>query len=132
MATKDYIISMTSICDTKEGFERLKEALNRIDEELHFKEKKQKIHNTKNQIIYTSYEAFYKLKKEIPLCESEGKIAKDYIYLYPPGIPIIVPGELISKELIADILEYKEFGFQLKGLPLEGLNYISVIDEEKG
>lgn len=129
MVTKDYVIAMTSICDTKEGFQRLEDALIHIDNELYFKKSRQVYHTIKNERVLTSYETFHKKKKEIPLCESAGKMSKEYIYLYPPGIPLIIPGELISEELIADIKEYKELGFSLKGLPSENLNDISVVDE---
>ena len=41
-----------------------------------------------------------------PLSECEGRICAQYIYAYPPGIPIIVPGEIMSREIIDLITHY--------------------------
>lgn len=127
MAAKDYVIAITTICDTEAGFRRLEDALMKIDNELSFIENNKNYHITENIMIFTSYETFYKEKEEILLQESVDRISKEYIYLYPPGIPLIVPGEIISKEFIHDILEYKESGFTLRGFIDQDLNYISVV-----
>lgn len=133
MASKDYVLAMTSICDTEDGFVRLKDALIQIDTEISFKEGKN-IHNRvlENKIRLSSYETFYKESEPILLIESFGRVSKKFIYLYPPGIPLIVPGELISKEFIVDITEYKRLGFALEGFVDNDLEYISVVKQEKG
>ncbi|MCI9213112.1 MAG: aminotransferase class I/II-fold pyridoxal phosphate-dependent enzyme [Ruminococcus sp.] len=55
-----------------------------------------------------------------------GKISMEYAYIYPPGIPLIVPGERISKEVIARIEEYSKMGFDIEGLNRSG--YITIMD----
>ena len=55
-----------------------------------------------------------------------GKISMEYAYIYPPGIPLIVPGERISKEVIARIEEYSRMGFDIEGLNKSG--YITIMD----
>ena len=55
-----------------------------------------------------------------------GKISMEYAYIYPPGIPLIVPGERISKEVIARIEEYSKMGFDIEGLNKSG--YITLMD----
>lgn len=55
-----------------------------------------------------------------------GKISMEYAYIYPPGIPLIVPGERISKEVIARIEEYSKMGFDIEGLNKSG--YITIMD----
>ena len=48
--------------------------------------------------------------------ESEGKISAEFAYLYPPGIPIIVPGEQITGLFIRNVRRYMEQGLNLQGL----------------
>ena len=55
-----------------------------------------------------------------------GKISMEYAYIYPPGIPLIVPGERISEEVIARIEEYSRMGFDIEGLNKSG--YITTMD----
>ena len=58
---------------------------------------------------YTIAQAFEMIKSVSEL--SEGMIAGDYGYVYPPGIPFIVPGEIVTKEIICDIINLqKEIG----------------------
>lgn len=131
MASKYYILAMTSICDTEEGFVRLSRALLQIDNELSFNDNGKTHHRLlNNTLVLTSYETFYKESEEILLGESAGRLSKDYIYLYPPGIPLIVPGEMISKEFVKDMIEYKRLGLLLKGFADEDLEYISVVKVE--
>lgn len=133
MASKDYVLAMTSICDTEDGFVRLNDALIEIDTEICFK-RGQKSHNRviENKICLSSNDTFYREWEPVFLVESEGRLSKNYIYLYPPGIPLIVPGEMISKEFIVDIMEYKRLGFELDGFVDKELEYISVVIREKG
>ena len=55
-----------------------------------------------------------------------GKISMEYAYIYPPGIPLIVPGERISEEVIARIEEYSRMGFDIEGMNKSG--YITIMD----
>jgi arginine/lysine/ornithine decarboxylase len=54
--------------------------------------------------------------EEVRLCECEGKISTEFIYLYPPGIPIVAPGEIVTREIIARVEEYKKKGFPVQGM----------------
>lgn len=45
-----------------------------------------------------------------------GKVSKEFIYLYPPGIPLVAPGERISHEMLAYVKEAKRLGIQVQGL----------------
>ena len=56
--------------------------------------------------------------------ESSGYISAEYAYLYPPGIPLIVPGEEISEEALALLVWYDRQDFAVEGLKEEG--YIEV------
>lgn len=59
------------------------------------------------------------------------KIAGEYAYLYPPGIPLIVPGEKISKELVCQIQYYQKRQFQIQGLSDQtGQTILTAAEEE--
>ena len=52
--------------------------------------------------------------------DTEGKIAAESAYLYPPGIPLIVPGERISREIVRQIILYEKMGFTVEGTEIHG------------
>jgi arginine/lysine/ornithine decarboxylase len=56
----------------------------------------------------------------LPWEESEGRISAEYAYLYPPGSPLIVPGEQISQEAARLLGEYRKAGFSIEGLEKDG------------
>lgn len=129
MASKEYVVAMTSCADTDEGLERLYRALREIDGKL--------TENAGNGFaaapvldkIYEPWQIYNKAAIEIPFSNAEGRIAMDYIYIYPPGIPWVVPGEKISKELMDTIMSYGQSGLEVHGLKEE--NIIRVLDLEK-
>ena len=51
---------------------------------------------------------------------SEGYVSAEYAYIYPPGVPLIVPGEQISKEVQLSLYKFRELGFQIQGLKKNG------------
>lgn len=164
MAAGDYVLAMTSVGDTKEGFQRLVQALeeidSKLDEENHSfyisKERKnpdqtsmgikaEEDHSEKGKIktirqksaglprleqVFTSagIEHIAKENKEkirmLPWEFCAGYISMEYAYLYPPGIPLVVPGERISEEVMLLIREYHDMGFEINGLVKDG--YINV------
>lgn len=106
MASINYCIAMTSICDDIENFRKLINALINIDRKLkNTKIKKEEcfklIIPRKERIILDAVEENY--CQFVDYQEAEGKVLKEYIWAYPPGIPIIVPGEVIDKSTIDKI-----------------------------
>ncbi len=70
-------------------------------------------------------------RKSVRWDEAVGQISAEYAYLYPPGIPLIVPGEQISEEAIRLLLEYRSIGFEIEGLKRQGqIEVLSKIDCE--
>lgn len=138
MAAGTYALAMTSIADTEEGFERLEDALTEIDRELAAgqgelyspaAEKFGKLPEgelPRLEKIYTCAQAAGMCRengssriKTLPYEESIGHIALEYAYLYPPGIPLIVPGERITKEVIEMLFAYRQLGFSIEGIKEE-------------
>ncbi len=121
MASKDYGIAMTSIGDTLEGFHRLSKALFHIDEEIQNSQSdaitRPKLYELRPKIAIPSiYEAKNSTLENIPLSEAEGRICGGYVYQYPPGIPVLTPGEVITKEHFEVLTLYDGEGYQLVGL----------------
>ena len=67
------------------------------------------------QVVAGPQEAFYAPKKSLPLRETEGMVCSEFVMCYPPGIPILAPGERITKE----ILNYIEYA-KAKGCSMTG------------
>ncbi len=57
------------------------------------------------EVVATPQEAFYAEKISLPLREAEGRICSEFVMCYPPGIPILAPGEKITREIL-DYIEY--------------------------
>lgn len=103
MAYPSYTLLIATLFDTNEGFNLLKKALIKIDKEIIRMDNNYNFTYKSPQKIYEIYEAMIKKSDLVSLEKSIGKIAADFTYAYPPGIPILAPGELISKEIIENI-----------------------------
>lgn len=66
-------------------------------------------------VVTSPQEAFYAKKKSVPLRESVGCVCNEFVMCYPPGIPILAPGERIT----AEILDYIEYA-KIKGCSMTG------------
>lgn len=79
-----------------------------------------------NRIVYTVCEAEELerygsgRKASLPFKEAGGKISLEYAYLYPPGVPLVVPGEEISSETAEVMEQYRQLGFEVRGTAEEG------------
>ena len=62
------------------------------------------------------WEAWDAPKKEMLLKEAKGAISGAFVSLYPPGIPLITPGEVISEKLISDLIICLNRGLTVEGL----------------
>ncbi len=80
-------------------------------------------------VILPPQKAFFSNKQYIPIIESAGKISGEFVMAYPPGIPILAPGEKITDEIISYIMYAKEKGCLLTGTEDMNVEYINVIDD---
>lgn len=78
-------------------------------------------------IKYTPNEAFFAENKSVLFEESEGCISTECVMCYPPGIPVIAPGELITDRIIKYIKYAKEMGCQVTGTEDMNVEYIKVV-----
>ncbi len=131
MVSGQYVVALCSVMDTEEGFVRLAEALEEIDRsdiwigttetEWDYKN----MYRRQNQFL-PIYKAEELEKKEVSFREAVGRVAGDYLFLYPPGIPFLVPGEVITEEVIEDIQTCQTNGLEVLGLT--GKNGIFIVN----
>ena len=114
MSSVDYVIAMTSVCDTESGFECLYNALTEIDSKCSINK-----FDTPNLIFEAPERKLFAY--ECQDCKSTltdfksavGKVSLEYIYAYPPGIPLIVPGEVLSQEIYDNIMYQLKSGVDI-------------------
>jgi arginine/lysine/ornithine decarboxylase len=130
MAADSYVLAIMTIMDTEEGWQRLADAICRIDDRI----KSEQLQNLpekeaaqKPEMCMTPAEAFHRAQEEIPLSESVGRVMADFVQLYPPGIPLLVPGEVMNEDIQSRIEESLRIGLQVHGVSSEGK--VAVLDE---
>ena len=113
MSYINYVICMTSVCDSNKNFKKLLKAILDIDKRLE-----------NNQIVFENGDTINKYNKKekkekqeentIYYKEAEGKVMDEYMWVYPPGIPLIMPGETVSVDLIKKIEKIVRSDLQLR------------------
>ncbi len=79
------------------------------------------------EVVSSPQEAFYSKKKSLPIHESIGYVCSEFVMCYPPGIPILAPGERITKEIL-DYIDYaKAKGCSMTGPEDPGIEHLNVI-----
>jgi arginine/lysine/ornithine decarboxylase len=131
MAAGSYVLAMMTIMDTEEGWKRLADAICQIDDRIESGQLLYRMENEaaqqKPEMRMIPTEAFHKEQKEIPLSESVGRVMADFIQLYPPGIPLLVPGEVMNEGILYEIEYSLRTGLQVHGVTDEGK--VAVLDE---
>ena len=135
MTAPEYVIAMTSLMDTEEGFERLGTALLEIDGALRHcvepeqqkekgeskeKERCETPEVTESKVLHPVRrmlicEAMNADTERTALQDTVGKVSAEFVYLYPPGIPIIAPGEVFTDAIVEKIMAYKAAGLLVQG-----------------
>ena len=115
------LLALAAVGDTAEGFERLCEAVEEIDRRESLKYRKEVVEqepvkNGKMKQMMRISEAMDAENERYPLAECIGRTSAEFAYLYPPGIPLITPGEQITGQFIRNMRIYMEEGLYLQGL----------------
>lgn len=137
MAAPGYALALSSVMDTEEGFKRLSKALFELDNAVSQREKPGECSpsvrwNPLPQIpsqAVTISDAMESEWEVISLEESSGRISAEFLYLYPPGIPHLVPGEYITGELLQKVREWEQMGLDIQGPEDYNLKKIRVMKE---
>lgn len=83
-------------------------------------------------VVMSPQTAFYANKESVPIRQTDGMICAEFVMCYPPGIPILAPGERITKEIIDYILYAGEKGCSLQGTEDPKVAYLKVIKDTIG
>lgn len=158
MCCDRYVLYMTSLMDSKESLLKLLDGLTRIDEELYQKVSKrsdktvgmekaertetperarEQCRDGQSVLTWTSHmtecmsmaEAVKQKGRRIRLEDASGWVSRNFLTVYPPGVPAVVPGEMISREVSELLLKNVELGLTVEGLDAEGR--IDVVEREE-
>lgn len=128
MADNKNIVIIGTVFDEENDYQRLYEALMKIENEYKQIEYEDVF---KSKFLDYSYKAYFNIeeayshsKEKVLINESEGRICGEIIAPYPPGVPIILPGEIITKEKITCMKTCQELGIEVNGI--EG-DYIKIL-----
>ncbi len=153
MTAAGYVIAMTSLCDRQENFDRLSQALAEIDTGLEKDRElkkdremeigcdddgcageregreEQKDREDRPDYCLPLYTAMNSPRERCPLEESRQRISAEYAFLYPPGIPFLVPGERITDHVVKKIQAAGRAGLEVSGLQDGSAEQIWVVRE---
>ena len=79
------------------------------------------------KVLVSPQTAFYSEKTRLPIRETSGRICAEFVMCYPPGIPILAPGERITEAIVSYILYAKEKGCSLTGSQDMTLSSLQVV-----
>ncbi len=148
MCAGHYVTALSSIMDTAEGFHRLTRALKEIDEKIsvsagNSKSGSKVIYGSKRpgrSKLLTSNDIYQNPKPQMPIAlameqpserlalkASTGHISQEFVYLYPPGIPLIAPGEILTGKIISIIDQCQKLGLSVEGLSDQTNQSIKVV-----
>ncbi|MGI6685389.1 MAG: aminotransferase class I/II-fold pyridoxal phosphate-dependent enzyme [Bacillota bacterium] len=131
MAFLEGILLMVTLGDEKARMEYLFYALKDLTSRFPYRKKKQSLVYRdfgEMELALLPKDAMKSPKKAIEINSTEGCISGEFICPYPPGIPIIVPGEIITREVLEIVQEIKRYGGHIQGPRDRLLNTLLIID----
>lgn len=145
MLAPSYVLILTSVCDSEEGFDRLLQALQEINElpsqsgqdicgvpaDVRNAAADAAAAPADRPVVRVSvYRALNSPQCKVDIHEAAGHISAEYLYLYPPGVPLLAPGEEITPGLIRLAERLAEDGYELQGAEDYTLSSIWIIKED--
>ena len=124
MAAETYVLAIMTLMDEAAGWQRLADALCEIDGRIEESTddgssapgKRASYFSRPLKSRMTLARAFHSEWERIPLKKATGRIAADFISLYPPGSPIVAPGEILDEAVTKRIEEYRRTGLNIQGV----------------
>ncbi len=120
MAGADYVVAILTYLDTPEGLGRLRDALLALDAELVRQEPAAVPVGAaclqSPEICMTLADAMDADCQVLDLETCAGRVSAEFIYLYPPGIPIVAPGERITEAAVRQVAAYRRMGLPVQGM----------------
>lgn len=124
------LLAYVSIGDRPKDIERLVAALAEIRRNYRKDPSKTlKMEYIDPVVVCGPQDAFYAEKESLPIAETCGRICSEFIMCYPPGIPILAPGEQITEEILTYIRYAKKKGCQITGPEDMSIQRLNVMTE---
>ena len=125
------ILAYISVGDKNKNIERIISALSEI-RRIHKRDNRDMLENEyiSPQVAMSPQTAFYSQKVSLPLAECTGKVCTEFVMCYPPGIPILAPGEIITQDIIRYIQYAKEKGCVLTGPESVDVTHLNILKGE--
>ncbi|HBA49729.1 MAG TPA: decarboxylase [Lachnospiraceae bacterium] len=132
MSSKNFVLAMFTLNDGEEAYRRMTEALLEIDDRLSERNAGEIFSRgrtgyaayqgqdfTEDGKLISLWKAWDMEGEEVALESSIGKYAAEFVNLYPPGVPLLAPGERMTEGLYREILEDLEAGLTVQGIRVE-------------
>lgn len=142
MAAPGYCLAMFTIGDGEEAYRRMTDALLAIDRDITAgkwqsrqkqdgrEEEELSLYQLHPEVRMSLAQAWDAEKEEILLSQAVGRIAGDFVNLYPPGIPVLVPGEQIEETHCRQLAEYLKEDLNVQGVTKDAGYRITVVKNE--
>lgn len=137
MCAAGYATAITSVFDSGEGLLRLERALMEIDGECAKRQdggrnmesvrEAERVEFARAKSLMSIADAMDGETEQVELAGSCGRVSGEYIYVYPPGIPIVAPGEEISREVLGLVTDYMDQGLAVQGPEDQTLKFLNVV-----
>ncbi|KNZ42677.1 arginine decarboxylase [Acetobacterium bakii] len=123
------ILAYISVGDCQRNLERLVSALAEIRRRYKKQDKSGMLQfeYINPEVVVAPREAFYADKEALELKRATGRICSEFVMCYPPGIPILAPGERITEEILESIAYVKEKGCSVTGPEDMDIEYLNVL-----
>ena len=122
------LLAYVSVGDRPKDIERLVAALAEIRRNYRKDSSKMlKAEYIEPEVVHGPQEAFYAEKEALPIEKTAGRVCSEFVMCYPPGIPILAPGERITDEILTYIRYAKKKGCQMTGPEDMNIQYLNVM-----
>lgn len=122
------ILLLITIGDTRKKINYLIDSLKDISKKRNINEQKLEVVTPPNPIVIVApRDAFYSKKRFVKLEESIGEVSGETVMTYPPGIPVVCPGEKITKEVVEYINILKQQKCEIQGMADSKLEEIRIL-----
>ncbi len=155
MASESYALAMFTVNDSEESYRRMTDALLEIDAQMelmytppsivvnagvsHLLQNAQFLYCEKTDSVVQCHGestpltiAWDSPQEIIPIAEAVGRRAAEFVNLYPPGIPILVPGEVITREICEKVTQAYAQGLNVQGIIVKSWDSQEVGNQETG
>ena len=78
-------------------------------------------------VVASPQQAFYAEKESLPMEQAAGRISGEFVMCYPPGIPILAPGEMVTQEIVEYILYARDKGCSMQGMEDPKVEHLQVL-----